>query len=202
MKKKPINLRVLLLMAGITLILTSCRDEKLNQILSLVPKDEKNKTDYVKNSILAYNDVNKALNVPLDSLQGRSINPKFASLLHNTYLQKRHDPNDDVRGITFSYAKILRSLKAANIIDLDKAQMSVIFGRYPTEIDPSVLQENNISQNRYETELRGRLTCILSYQTPGVPEKRNFYYAFPYQYDDAGGCCPPNCPFDPIQSGE
>lgn len=174
------------------------KDDPYKDILALIPQDQ-NAKEYLKQSVEYYNDVNKALAMSIDSMKGRSISSPLAKLMHENYQNNRSVKGDDINAITFSYGKILQSLKKFNVIHLDKTEVTVLFGRYPTELSAEYLQELGTDQNTYTSTWANKLTCILTYRVPGVPSRMGFFWLPPYPNDNVGSPCPPYCGHEPIE---
>ncbi|MBK7635140.1 MAG: hypothetical protein IPJ13_13350 [Saprospiraceae bacterium] len=177
----------------IFLSLFACNNDPYKDVIDLIPKDTPDKKAYLMKSINYFNDVNDALNVKIDSQRGRSISPALAKILHDNYNENRTMEGDSIRAITFSYSKILQSIKNAEFIDFDKVEVTVMFARFPKTIAENYLNEMGIDANTYGSQIANNLTCVLTYRTPGVESKLRFYQFPPGQYDEIGAPCPSYC---------
>lgn len=192
----PFRYLKLTLLGIIFLSLFACNNDPYKDALALIPQDTPDKKQYLINSINYFNDVNNALNVNQMDQRGRSISPTLAQILHDNYKAYPTMKGDSIRAITFSYSKILQSLKKAEFIDFDKVDVTVIFGRYPQTLAENYLKEMNVDANTYGSQYSNNLTCVLTYRTPNVASKQGFYWFYAGQYDNVGSPCPTYCPHE------
>lgn len=132
--------------------------QKLNELIDLVPKQESDKMEYIKNAIIKQNAILQ------NDVNENQVGGRISHNLAETIIARNYCA--PTRAVFFSISKIIQSISNADNASFEdvvsNGGLAVIFGRYSEIYDPE-FGDLGVDPNEYINNYAGRNTVVLKY---------------------------------------